>query len=167
MAAISAALQGLEGPARERVLVWAAAKFEVGLAPSSTPSSRGMAGPALAALDHGSASEEFQEVGDLVHAAQPSNGPQRALVVAYWFQEVQGREGWSGSDINSTLKNMGTGLQNVTDTLNSLKAKRPALVMQTAKSGRSPQARKTYKLTTAGISQVREMIAKATSAEVA
>lgn len=102
-----------------------------------------------------------------MHAAQPATGPQRALVVAYWFQELQGREGWAGADINSALKNMGSGLANVTNTLDSLKARKPALVMQVGKSGRTQQARKTYKLTSAGIRAVSEMLAHADHGEVA
>jgi hypothetical protein len=156
MAAVSTALEGLDAPVRARVLAWAAAKWDI---PIGSPKSITRA--TVDDSEHGGDASEFADVADLVHAAQPSNGPQRALVVAYWFQEVQGREGWLGSDINSTLKNMGTGLPNVTDTLNSLKAKKPALVMQTAKSGRSQQARKTYKLTSAGVNEVRRMLTSA------
>jgi hypothetical protein len=163
MAAVSTALEGLEATARERVLLWAAAKFEVGL--GSTP--RGAAGLPPALFDSGSGSQEFQEVSDLVDAAQPSNGPERALAVGYWLQELRGRESWTGADVNSALKNMGAGVANVTATLNSLKARKPALVMQTGKSGRSQQARKSYKLTTAGLREVREMIAKVANSEVA
>jgi hypothetical protein len=152
MAALSEALGPLEGTARERVLRWAADKFEV---PSALPRQR------AAEIDEGSDGElEFKDVGDLVHAAQPVGGPQHALVVAYWFQEVQGQDGWSGADINTTLRNMGQGLANVTTTLDSLKAKKPQLVMQVGKAGRSRQARKTYKLTTAGVREVRQMLAK-------
>lgn len=163
MATVYGALDPLDGPARERVLRWAAAKFEVagGLAfpdfrPRHTVDEEGGTDPA-----------EFREIGDLIHAAQPDTGPTRALVAAYWFQEVQAQDGWTGADINSALKNMGTGLANVTKTLDSLRAKKPALVMQVGKSGRSRQARKTYKLTTAGLRDVKQMIASGSQAEAA
>lgn len=162
MSSVNQALDVLEPPARARVLSWAAAKWDIPLG-SPKGSTRG----AVSAVDHGGDGRGFADVADLVHAAQPSNGPQRALVVAYWFQELQGRDGWSGADINSTLKNMGTGLANVTNTLDSLKAKKPALVMQVGKAGRSRQARKTYKLTSAGIGLVSEMLATAGAGEVA
>jgi hypothetical protein len=161
MSSVNRALDVLEPPARERVLNWAAAKWDV---PLGSP--KGATRDTAPNIEHGDG-RGFADVADLVHAAQPSNGPQRALVVAYWFQEMQGREGWSGADINSTLKNMGMGLANVTDTLNSLKAKKPALVMQVGKAGRSHQARKTYKLTSAGIRQVSEMLASAGQSEFA
>jgi hypothetical protein len=158
MSKIYAALDPLEVPARERVLQWAASKFEV--AASSPDSAQGLS---FGVRDDGGP-RQFQDLGDLMHAAEPANGPQRALVVAYWFQEVQGLDGWEGGDINSSLKNMGSGLANVTNTLGSLKARKPALVMQTAKSGRSRQARKTYKLTVAGVRAVKEMISNASNA---
>ncbi len=158
MAAVNGALDGLDGLARARVLHWAAAKFEVTLAPS-----RGNTGRIPAAED--GKVPEFAEVGDLMHAAQPSAGPENALVVGYWFQEVQGQDSWTGSEINSTLKNMGFPLANVTKTLDSLRGRKPALVMQVGKSGRSRQARKNYKLTTAGVSQVTQMIGKASQVE--
>lgn len=162
MATVHGALEPLESPARERVLRWAAGKFEVDLFASGTAAG----GSPLGSRDDGGV-EAFQDVGDLMHAAQPSNGPERALVVAYWFQEVQGQDGWAGADINSSLKNMGSGLANVTNTLDSLKARKPALVMQVGKSGRSRQARKTYKLTVAGVRAVRAMIANADHGEAA
>jgi hypothetical protein len=161
MSSVNRALDALEPPARERVLNWAAAKWDIPLA-----SPKGATRATATDVEPGGDGRGFADVADLVHAAQPSNGPQRALVVAYWFQELQGREGWSGADINSTLKNMGTGLPNVTDTLNSLKAKKPALVLQVGKAGRSRQARKTYKLTSAGIRQVSEMLASAGQSEL-
>jgi hypothetical protein len=160
MATVFAALEPLDDPARGRVLKWAAAKFEIS-------SSAQAGGAALAAdLDVDGGSHQFDDMADLVHAAQPSNGPERALVVGYWFQELQGNDGWTGGDINSSLKNMGSGLANVTKTLDSLKARKPALVMQTSKSGRSRQARKTYKLTVAGVQAVKAMLVSA-SQEVA
>src|SRR4051812_37667072 len=109
MAAVLGALDPLDPAARERVLRWAGDKFEMALGAPSAPSGRTSSGGEVV----NAANNDFREVGDLVHAAQPSNGPENALVVAYWFQEVQGRDGWTGADINSTLTNMGSRLANV------------------------------------------------------
>ncbi|MFZ1988992.1 MAG: hypothetical protein WAW96_04395 [Alphaproteobacteria bacterium] len=157
MAAVGKALETLEAPARERVLRWALSRFEIeSVSPRGTSNGEdGNSGP----------NQKFSDLGDLMHAADPSNGPERALTVAYWFQQVQRQDGWTGADINSSLKNMGSGLANVTNTLNSLKARKPALVMQTSKSGRSQQARKTYKLTVAGLKEVQRMLAEPSSEE--
>jgi hypothetical protein len=161
MEAVFGALDGLEPAERDRVLRWAADKFDIRGLSAKGVAWRGSSGGG------GDDAEvpEFTEVGDLVHAAQPTGGPQHALVVAYWMQEIEERDGWSGGDLNTMLKNLGHGLANVTKTLDSLKTRKPALVMQVGKSGRSRQARKTYKLTTAGVREVRSMLAKSDDGE--
>jgi hypothetical protein len=103
-------------------------------------------------------SSSYDDVGDLVHAANPANGLDYALAVAYWIQVVEGKGTWAGMDVNNVLKDLGHGLSNVTKTLKSLMSRKPALVMQTAKSGRSRQARKSYKLTAAGVAHVQTML---------
>lgn len=160
METVHRVLSELDEAAQERVLRWASDRF--GVAQSPTTPKGGPPGAFGGGQDEG---REFRDVGELVHAAQPGSGPDYALAVAYWFQEVQERDGWTGADVNNTLKNLGHGLANVTQTLNSLKARKPALVMQVAKSGRSRQARKTYKLTTAGVRTVRDMLAGEHNAE--
>ncbi|HET8566577.1 MAG TPA: hypothetical protein VFL77_08905 [Solirubrobacterales bacterium] len=146
------ALEGLDESARQRTLNWAADRLDLKLVRSGKRSSDG----------DGEAAAEVQEFGDIaaiMHAAEPQVGTEFALVVAYWLQVVEGKDGWSGNEVNSLLKNLGHGLSNVTTTLGSLIKRKPALVMQTGKSGRSAQSKKTYKLTTSGIAEVDRMIA--------
>jgi len=57
------------------------------------------------------------------------------------------------------LKNLGHGIGNVTRACSALIAEKPALLMQVKKAGSTKQARKQYRLTTAGIQRVREMLA--------
>ncbi len=64
------------------------------------------------------------------------------------------------ADVNAELKNVGDALSNVTVAFETLKSLKPALVMQMAKSGKSQQARKTYKLTVVGIRAAEEMLAR-------
>ena len=87
------------------------------------------------------------------------------MVVAYWLQNHEGRDGWSGAEVNEALKNLGHGQANITATLTRLIKRKPALVMQIGKAGRSQQARKTYKLTAAGIRTVEAMLQAASGAE--
>ncbi len=155
------ALDGLEPSERARVLRWAADKFEI----TGLPSKGAAKGGAPVGGDDDDETPAFSEIGDLVHAAAPTGGPQYALVVAYWMQQIEERDGWSGGELNTTLKNLGHGLPNVTKTLDSLRTRKPALVMQVAKSGRSRQARKTYKLTAAGVRAVREMLSSSGNGE--
>lgn len=153
MGAILSALEPLDEPSRARVLRWAADKLEIGdrLAHAGSPPH-----------PEGQPTTEtaFSDVGDVIEAASPTTGPERAMAVGYWLQEVDGRvAGWGGRELNDTLKNLGHPLANVTKTLESLRDRKPQLVMQVARSGRGRQGRKTYKLTTAGVAAVQRMIA--------
>jgi len=149
MDTVVGALEGLDEDGRSRVLRYASDRFgvEAWRGSASTPKAEGPA------------ASSFSEVGELMHAARPNAGPERALVAGYWLQELGGRtSGWGGAEVNDLLKNMGHPLANVTKTLDSLRQRNPQLVMQIGKSGRSRQARKTYKLTSAGVGAVREML---------
>lgn len=150
MQSVLAALEPLESAEQVRVLRWAWERFgdETGtLALESRPLQEANGTPA-----------QFPDVGKLIEAAGASNGPERALCVAYFIQEVSGRPGFSGQEVNSELRNLGHPLANVTKTLGDLRAQKPSLVMQVSKSGRARQARKTYRLTGAGIDRVHALL---------
>ena len=149
------ALEGLDEAGRRRTLAWAADRLDLGAGGPSQPLLNGKKVEAE--------STGFDDVAELTHAAQPPNGTAYALVAAYWLQVIEEKDGWGGGELNSLLKNLGHGLSNVTTTMNSLIKRKPALVMQTGKSGRSAQAKKTYKLTTSGISEVKQMIVASSS----
>jgi hypothetical protein len=82
----------------------------------------------------------------------------RVLVAAYWLQGCAKQASWGGLQVNNLLKDLGHGVRNVTTALNSAQKHKPALVRQMSKSGKSQQARKTYKLTTAGVTRVRKKL---------
>ncbi len=156
MQAVSAALHPIDEDARGRVLRWAAEKYG-GATRQQEPLSVQNGG-----RDHGLADvrdQRYADVSDLVDAAKPAGGPEFAVAVAYWLQVIGGKATWGGADVNNILKDLGRGLANITKTLTSLTKRKPALVMQTAKSGRAQQARKSYKLTTAGVAYVERMLA--------
>ncbi len=105
-----------------------------------------------------------QDLATLFAEAEPDSGPERALVVAYYQQVIQGAQELDAQAINSELKHLGHGLSNVTNTLSLLINQQPNLIIQTKKMGKGQQARKRYKLTNAGIVKVREMLARAKAA---
>lgn len=74
------------------MLSWAASKFEVETAVDNRTSAPGGTGEEVE--DGDVVAEQFASIGDLMDAAQPTDGPERALVVAFWFQEIEGRDGW-------------------------------------------------------------------------
>jgi hypothetical protein len=155
MQAISRALAPLDESERGRVLTWAASRFGV------TLSRHGGAKASDQVDEDAGDSPEYPEFVDLYDAANPRTDVERAAVAAYWFQVVQGAPSFQSQGLNDALKNLGYPIKNITDALSSLQSRRPAQVRQVTKSGSTRQARKTYKLTTAGENAVRTMLGRA------
>ncbi|MDF1480439.1 hypothetical protein PYV02_15265 [Leifsonia sp. H3M29-4] len=155
MTGVASALTPLDEDARGRVLRWAAERFEVTLQPTrlAVVEEEADAAPMAVAV-----TSEYASFAELFENATPRTTTDKALIAAYWFQVIQGSSGFQSQQLNTELKNLGHGLTNVTDSLGSAERAKPTLVMQVNKSGKSKQARKTYKLTLAGISYVKGMI---------
>jgi hypothetical protein len=79
-------------------------------------------------------------------------------VGGYWLQVCQNSESFDGFSVNKELKDVGQGLGNITNAIDGLRSQKPALALQLKKSGKSQQARKTYKVTVPGIKAVEAMI---------
>lgn len=106
----------------------------------------------------GRLSRKFSALPDLFYAASPKTDADKALVVAAWIQETSDEESLEGFKVNRELKHLGHGVSNITRCFDLLMEKQPAEIIQLRKSGSSQQARKTYKVTEAGIRRVAEMI---------
>ena len=151
MQAISLELSSLENEATvKRVLQWAAGRYGVTLDTSSV----GGKASTNARVEEG----RFEGIADLFDAANPSTEPEKVLVVAFWFQEIQGQGDVDSQSLNTELKNLGHGIGNITRALDNLINRKPRLVIQTRKSGASQQARKRFKVTTEGIKAAKAMI---------
>ncbi len=129
MQAVNEALASLgeDKDAITRVLQWAAGRQGVALA-----------GTSKAALSnaHDSGTSGFVDplsldLPDLFTRASPSTESEKALVVGYWLQKMQGKSDVEGFEINKELKNLGHGASNITRALGALMTTRPALVIQT------------------------------------
>lgn len=72
---------------------------------------------------------------------------------------LKGQESFGSLELNKLLKDLGHGVTGTAKVMTMLIAKKPALILQLKKSGKSQQARKTYKLTDAGKKAVEQMIA--------
>lgn len=156
MGEIAKALSGLEEEAIKRVITWAASHYGL---PARLAGKAGGREPGAGAANVAMSATEFAAMADLYDAANPKTGADRALVTGYWFQRVQSEADFDGLKVNNELKNLGHPVANITVAFNNLKACKPRLAMQVAKSGKSKQARKRYKLTTEGIRKVDRMIA--------
>lgn len=100
---------------------------------------------------------EFVDFADLFHAANPQDQATRALLAAYWVMKENGGEAFQSQPVNALLKDLGFHVSNITDALSQNMREKPALIVQTKKSGSSRQARKTYKVTDAGKRRVMQM----------
>ena len=94
---------------------------------------------------------------ELYSAVQPKTNGEAALAAGYWVQVAQKAEQFSALDANRELTHLGHRISNITSALRNLIQEKPQLVLQVRKGGNSKQARKTYKLSAAGIRRVEEM----------
>ena len=101
----------------------------------------------------------FEDFASLVDAARPETDPMRALVAGYWLQVCKGGPSFDAQTANTELKHLGHPSSNITMALGALINQKPALALQLRKSGNSKQARKSYKVTEAGIRKVKAMLA--------
>lgn len=157
MSQVLNALAGLPDGAVERVLRWAAARFDLDIA-------READGPSAEEAERDSdqppdSERTFEEFAELFDAASPTSAVDNALVAGYWFQVVKSNPDFDGFSLNKELKHLGHPSSNITRDLDALIKRTPRLVMQIRKSGNTRQARKRYKLTTEGVRTVARMIA--------
>jgi hypothetical protein len=151
---IDGALGELEEEEAARVLRWASEKYGQALPPAPDP----VANP-TAPVEPMTAPAAFEDIADLMAAIDPRNGVERVLVATYWFQVINGHPSVTGQQVNESLRNLGHAASNITDAFTSLIRRKPQLAIQVEKTGSSKQARKKYKLTVAGIDQVKKLLA--------
>lgn len=159
------ALKDLTPPARSRVMSWATSALEIAV---SVPAAARAAPRTDAITDSGQDVSErepeqsqcptYTEFADLFGDAQPQRDADKALVGGYWLQVCQGQEDFASQSVNDLLKNTGEAVGNITRAFDALKGAKPQLVRQLQKSGKTQQARKKFKLTTAGIQAVERML---------
>jgi DNA-binding PadR family transcriptional regulator len=155
MSQVASLLEPLDAAARARVLGWAISALDVqGMAKTGG----GLAGGRSGQFVSSDAQGAFSTFAELFHAAGPTSEKEKALVAAYWVQQSSGAGSFAAQQLNTELKHIGYGVANITDALNQLISDRPNFVIQLAKSGISKQARKTYKITDAGLRRVSEML---------
>jgi hypothetical protein len=162
ISAVADAIADLEPGVRARVLRWASERYGVALPPTAPRAGASSGGT----NDSQDVTEEeisaeaptFEHFADLFNAAGPKTNDDKALVAGYWFQAVESRASFKATDLQRELKNLGHAIPNITEALTGNIKKKPARVLQLAKSGSSKQARKTYKLTHEGLVYVQGMI---------
>lgn len=159
-------LAPLDEEARSRVLDWATRRYGSAIAAAvisakvteNITAHRPVpvaANPAAVATASNGAYAHF---ADLYDAAGPETDAEKALVGGYWLQVCENNDSFPSRDVNELLKNQGHPVGNITRAFDTLRESRPAYVSQLEKAGKTKQARKKLKLTTAGTRKVDEMI---------
>lgn len=146
-------LDSLEPDARARVLSWVSSRLDIKGISTKKPDDL-----ADQKIQNSNRNMTFDTFADFYHIAAPTSNATKALVAGYWLQVHKGMDEYRSQAVNKELQNLGHVLGNVTEAFNQLKSKKPALAIQVKKSGKSQQARKTYKLTHTGIKAVEEML---------
>lgn len=156
MKTVGEALESLEKSSVLRVLTWASDHFGAQSFPSKLDRHDGVSDSEDEDTSNGV--PNFGDVAELFAAADPTTDPHRALVVAYWVQFLEGNDNIDSQLVNKKLKNIGYGVSNITRAFESLKKTKPQLVVQLRKSGQTQQARKIFKVTTAGKNFVEDLL---------
>lgn len=100
----------------------------------------------------------FSTFAELYDASNPTTNAQKALVAGYWHQVCQDNDNFTAQSANRELTHLGHKIVNITTAFDELKKIKPAPILQLRKSGTSQQARKTYKVSVAGVRRVEEMV---------
>jgi hypothetical protein len=160
MQTVFSTLEALDAEARGRVMAYVASRLD--LPRQSLPTGKVQGAPVdepiLDSANTQDRDQTFQSLAELFDASQPTTNAEKALVAGYWVQVCLGNETFDSQSANKELKHLGDGLVNITSAIDSLKNQKPALALQLRKSGRTQQARKTYKITVAGVRAVENMI---------
>lgn len=150
---VAESLDPLDDGARSRVIAWAAAKYGVRVPSLRTADAGSQIGVAPEARI-----DQYGSLAEFFDAANPGVESEKALVAGLWMQKQSGLATFDSAAVNRELKHLGHGVANITAAFNDLIARRPALAMQTSKSGKAKQARKKYTITRAGEKAVAELL---------
>jgi len=151
MKQISDALSDLAPESAVRVLRWAIDIW--GQIPTKPKESI-----STAAMDSKLGSDfTFNSLAELFAKANPKTEADKALVVSYWIQKSTDQVDIDSQSVNKELKHLGHGVANITAAFRNLMARDPQLVIQTRKQGSTQQARKKFRLTTEGLTAVKQM----------
>lgn len=107
--------------------------------------------------------KRYKTIENLFLAADINTVAEKILLAAAYLQEKKGFEEFGSYDINSRLKKMGYGIQNVTNAINSLIRKKPPLLIQTKKEGSTKQSKRKFQITPDGLKIALNCLRKAKS----
>ncbi len=164
MGKIREALSGLPADSIRRILAWARDAYAQVPAPRTVREDTMEAGngPSSKSDDSHTTATFSEFLGRL----DPNTDTDRALVAAYWINVREGKDTLGSQAANNLLKASGFKVKNITRAYLNLMATRPQLIVSVKKAGTSRQARREYKITTAGSAKVERMLAGRTEGDL-
>jgi hypothetical protein len=165
--AVHSALEPLDEEGRSRVMAYIGSLLGVAVklggktataSGSSDEEENGEGNEGGAAAQATKGPQTFSSFAELYDQAGPKSNGEKALVVGYWLQVCQEADTFTAAAANKELMHLGHKVANITDAIDSFKDQKPSLILQLKKSGNSRQARKTYKVSHAGVKRVEEML---------
>lgn len=149
-------LNDLDEDARARVVNWLISKFSIHRAKSITTSST-----QVRMENEGGSISSFTSIADLFGKTTFKTESDKVLLVAAYLQLKENKEELTSREINKELNHLGHGVSNITVAIGVLINRKPSLMIQTRKEGKSQQAQKKYKVTLEGIKAANAMISTA------
>jgi hypothetical protein len=152
---ICTALKNLDDDAKERVIRWVIDKFSFDLIKHEVDSSLKIKAKGFS---QNLEIKSFKSVADIFTKACPKNDIEKVLIVSAYLQETKLGSELTGREINARLNLLGHGVRNITSTIGALINRKPQLMIQTRKEGKTKQAQKKYKVTSEGLASAKEML---------
>ena len=149
-------IKDLADDEKVRVLDWLSNKFELGKLPS--PQRKATLTPASLGSEDSKSLDGFESLADLFSVANVKTDQEKVLLSASYLQMKNSLPDLTGREINKELQNLGHGVANITNTITGLMVKKPKLMIQTHKSGKTKQAQKKYKVTIEGLATAKKYI---------
>lgn len=150
------ALKDLEDEAKQRVIQWVTSKFALTTAIQEFSESEQELGEGRGLTEKDLSS--FKSVADVFGNAKVKSEPDKVLIVGAYLQQKKGDGELTGREINKELHHLGHGVSNITAAISSLIKRKPQLMIQTRKEGKTKQAQKKYKVTGEGFTAANKMI---------
>jgi len=157
MQSIYATLKELEENAQKRVIGWVVDRL--GLSGGKKRLGFGGSGDGPGDMNEkGVQISSFESLSDLFSKVNLSNVSDKVLIAAAFLQEKSGGSELTGRQINKELHHLGHGVGNITVAIGSLINRKPQLMIQTRKEGKTRQAQKKYKVTSEGFAAAKKIL---------
>ena len=154
MNSVYEALKDLDENARTRAVSWLIDKFSI-----NRPKIIATAVPQLKTENNDVGSiVSFTSTAELFGKTAFKTISDKVLLIAAYLQLKENKEELTSREINKELNHLGHGVDNITAAVSFLITRKPSLMIQTRKEGKSQQAQKKYKVTVEGIKAAEAMI---------